>query len=140
MKDLEWIFISKIGMIKIDIFLNLKSIDCLISKNFLGFNLVCSSDLEWMNSFSHGNRKQCFEIYFLKVCLLLYIRKCETQIFDSSELSKIEPEMSVLIMDTACFIPYFYAPLKAKEHFHTVDKILSYVICSVVCVLAQVLR
>lgn len=40
---------SKIGMIKIDIFLNLKLIECAMSKNFLGFNLVYSSDLVRVN-------------------------------------------------------------------------------------------
>lgn len=36
-------------MIKIDIFLNLKLIECVISKNFLGFNLVYSSDFVRVN-------------------------------------------------------------------------------------------
>lgn len=49
MKDVEGIFISKIGMIKIDILLNLKLIECVISRNFLGFNLVCSSDFVRVN-------------------------------------------------------------------------------------------
>lgn len=109
MKDLEWNFISKIGIIKIDIFLNLKLIECVISKDFLGFNLIYSSDFVRVNeSFSHRNRKQCFEMYFLKVASYCTSeKKSKTQIFDTSELSKIEPEMGVLIMDTACFIPYF---------------------------------
>lgn len=46
-------------------------------------------------------------MYFLKGLPPTVYQKKQVQIFDSSELSKVEPEIDVLIMDTADFIPYF---------------------------------
>lgn len=108
MKDLEWIFVSKIGMIKIDIFLNLKLIECAMSKNFLGFNLVYSSDLVRVNEliFSQEQKTMLWNVLFKGLPPTVHQKKQNTNLW-YLRIEQNRPDMDVLIMDTACFIPYF---------------------------------